>query len=130
MLDNLESRRRVVPADQLITADRETVTCWERAAKARKDQRCSITVPASAQGCRTVAGFGQTFPKRCDIDVTAAYDLVDIARIVSVAIRNLPFASFRLPAELGSEEGRLLSVLPIRSSAFQSVLRTGVTTRD
>lgn len=103
-IDNLESWWRLVSADQLITADKETVIYWEAAAITRKDQRCSITVPTRRRSVEFLRVSGGPSLHR-DIGVTAAYDLVDIARIVSVAIRNLPFASFRLPAELGSEEG-------------------------
>ena len=45
--DSPVSWQRVAAADQLIAANRETVTaCWEAAAKAGTDQRCTITVAA------------------------------------------------------------------------------------
>ncbi|MCF8476326.1 MAG: DUF6118 family protein [Pseudolabrys sp.] len=48
--DSLESWQRVATADQLASANKdELAACREAAAKAKKEQRCTITVPAPAQ---------------------------------------------------------------------------------
>ena len=61
--DSPDSRQRVALTDQLIAANKETVAaCWEAAAKAGKEQRCTITAPVPAVLLALCASEAGSFP--------------------------------------------------------------------